>query len=151
MTIAPVDRMTPGFFRRRFGDPLAKIVAPLLRSKRMGVLYTTRRDGSWRSTALGVWPRDDRRFLVALFGDTWWVKDIRAGRPVELSVGGVRRSIRAEELRGEAGADFWVWYAGAYRGPASRYAGASPAPDAAEAARLAAERPVFEVLRTPET
>lgn len=146
MTKGPRDRRVPGWLRRKIGDPLAKRLMRLVPTSKMGVLWTTRRDGGWRTTALALWPRNGERYLVALFGETYWVRDLRSGRPARLEVRGKVEDVVLEELTGEGAVDFWHEYANRFNGPARRYANATRRPDRAEAARLAASHAVFRIV-----
>ena len=136
-------RIVPSPFRRAVGDPLAKRLSRLLSSERFGVLWSTRRDGSWRTTALGIWPQDGRRHLIALFGETYWVADLRAGRPARLESGSGVADVTLRELDAEQATEFWMAYARQFAGPAGRYTGISRDPDRDEAAAIAAGHPVF--------
>ena len=136
-------RLVPSSFRRRVGDPLAKRVARLVGTERFGVLWSTRRDGTWRKTALGIWPQDGRRHLVALFGETYWVADLRAGRPARIASGSRVRDVTLHELDAEQATDFWVGYARQFPGAAARYTGMGSEPSREEAAAIASGHPVF--------
>ena len=146
MTTATPAR--PSFVNRlrmRLGDPVMKRLAPLRRSRSTGVLHTVRRDGSPRSTALVVWQRSEERFVVALYGLSYWALDLRAGRPAELDLGGTRRPVAVTELVGEEAVAFWRWFAATHQAYATRYAKASPSPDEAELRRLAEGYPAFRI------
>ena len=136
-------RLVPSWFRRRVGDPLAKRVARLVGTERFGVLWSTRRDGTWRKTALGIWPQDGRRHLVALFGETYWVADLRAGRPARITSGSCVHAVTLHELDAEQATDFWIGYARQFPGAAARYTGIGREPSREEAAAIAAGHPVF--------
>jgi hypothetical protein len=129
--------------RMRIGDPVVKRMARLRRSATTGVLTTTRKDGSPRTTALRVWQRDGEPAIVALYGTSWWVRDARAGRPAELELAGKRTPVTLEELTGDAGAAFWQWFAAAQPRHAKRYAAVGAPLSDEDARRLAEERPAF--------
>jgi len=133
--------------RMRIGDPVVKRMARLRRSATTGVLTTTRRDGSPRTTALRVWNRDGELAIVGLYGTSWWVRDARAGRPAELELGRERTRVALDELTGDAGAAFWQWFATAEPHHAKRYADVTAPLSGEDARRLAVERPAFRVAR----
>jgi len=136
-------RIVPSRLRRTVGDPLAKRLSRFMPSERFGVLWSTRRDGTWRTTALGIWPQEGRRYLVALFGETYWVADLRASRPARLESGSRVADVALRELDPEQAIDFWMTYARRFAGPASRYTGISREPTRDEAAAIAAGHPAF--------
>jgi hypothetical protein len=136
-------RIVPSRLRRTIGDPLAKRISRFIGGERFGVLWSTRRDGSWRTTALGIWGMDGRRYLVALFGETYWVADLRAGRPARIAAGGETVDVTLRELDAEQATDFWMAYARRFAGPATRYTGISREPGREEAASIAAGHAVF--------
>ena len=136
-------RIVPSRLRRTLGDPLAKRLSRFMPSQRFGVLWSTRRDGTWRTTALGIWPDEGRRYIVALFGETYWVADLRAGRPARLESGSHTADVMLRELDSEQATDFWMRYARRFAGPASRYTGISREPGRDEAGAIAAGHPVF--------
>lgn len=138
-------RIIPSRLRRSVGDPLAKRLSRFLSSERFGVLWSTRRDGTWRTTALGIWPQEGRRYLVALFGETYWVADLRAGRPARLESGSLLADVTLRELDPEQATEFWMTYARRFAGPAGRYTGIGREPGRDEAEAIAAGHPVFVI------
>ncbi|HYO42982.1 MAG TPA: nitroreductase/quinone reductase family protein [Candidatus Limnocylindrales bacterium] len=133
----------PNRLRMRIGDPIVKWLVHRRPSESTAILHTARKDGSPRTTAVIAFRRDGARFVVALYGLSWWARDLRSGRPAELELGGSRRAVVATELTGDDGVAFWRWFAAEQARYAQRYAKASAVPDEAELRNLAATFPAF--------
>jgi len=131
--------------RMRIGDPVVKWLVHRRPSSSTAILHTTRKDGSPRTTAVIGFARGEERFVVALYGLSWWARDLRSGRPAELELGGARRPVTATELTGDEGVAFWRWFAAEHASYAQRYAKASPVPDEAELRNLADTFPAFRL------
>lgn len=139
------NRTLANRLRMRIGDPVVRFMARRRRSDTTGILVTTRKDGSRRETPVKIWTRDGSLYVIALYGLSWWARDVRAGRPVELDLAGTRRAVAVTELQGADAEDLWRWFASAVPHHAKRYANASPSPSGAELARLAADYPSFRL------
>jgi hypothetical protein len=152
MTIAPPEpafRRPRSWLRRHFGDPLARVLLGRLPGPG-GVLEVQRPGGRLRSIPLSIWRRDDVEHIVALFGHTPWVRDLRAGATIRLQRRGRSYAVQLEELSRDAAAEFLAWYVTAYRGPARIYLGVrEPSVSLEESQRLAQRHPVFRLLREP--
>lgn len=131
--------------RMRIGDPVVRFMARRRRSESTGILITTRKGGSRRETPVKVWERDGQRYVIALYGLSWWARDVRAGRPVELDLAGRRTAVTVAELHAEDAVELWRWFAAAVPHHAQRYAGISATPTDAEIARVAADYPSFRI------
>lgn len=139
-------RKRPGWVRRRIGDPLARLLIGRFGGARAAVLRTRRSDGTRRRVPLFLWRRADDRYLVALFGETFWVRDIRAGRAAELEGRGGARAVHLRELpRGDA-AEFLGYFSETFATPAKQYLGVSGPLSRAEREALAVRHAVFTVL-----
>lgn len=85
--------------------------------------------------------------VVALFGITPWVRDVRRGRPTALARRGRLTPVRLEELSPAANSEFLTWFRSANPGPARQYlTGVASRPD--EALALAERHPVFRVVNS---
>ncbi len=142
----------PGFVG--FFDPLAR------RLLRIGVplgpnaLLTVsgRKSGQPRTTAVALIEIDGRRWLCGTFGETNWVRNLRAAGQGTLTTGGRREEVKATELSVPEGAIFFAEVLGPYvlGLPIGRWLigrlGARDVLDDPQAA--AARRPVFELHQT---
>ncbi len=57
-----------------------------------------RRSGVWRATPVKLLELNGQRYLVAMYGETQWVKNLRSQRQGRLRLGGQVIDFRAEEL-----------------------------------------------------
>ena len=138
----PEYRKPRGWFRRHIGDPLARVL--LARVRGPGAVLEVDGTRATRRIPIMVWPRDGIDYVVALFGITPWVRDVRAGRSVRLVRGGRARAVRLPELSPEETADYLRWYVTKYPGQGRRYFGLKKASGTFEEARVMAQRhPVF--------
>jgi hypothetical protein len=129
----------------RIGDPVVRWMARRRRSTTTGVFVTTRKDGGRRETPVRVWSRDGVRFVVALYGLSWWARDLRAGRPAWLDLKGSRGPVVAAELGPDEAAEFWRWFTASEPRHAQRYAQASADPSPDDLRRLLADYPAFRL------
>jgi deazaflavin-dependent oxidoreductase (nitroreductase family) len=63
-----------------------------------------RKTGQPRTTAVNMFERDDARYVVGTFGETDWVRNLRAAREATLTQRGRRFLVDAVELRIEEAA-----------------------------------------------
>jgi F420H(2)-dependent quinone reductase len=89
-----VAYLRPGFFIRRIANPLARLLgaATTLAVRR-------RRTGEWQTIPVNVLELDSSRYLVAVRGETEWVRNLRAAGDGELRRRGSAEPFRAEEIR----------------------------------------------------
>jgi deazaflavin-dependent oxidoreductase (nitroreductase family) len=83
----------------RFGMPLGPNRVLTIRGRRTGKAI---------SVPLAVAEVDGRRWVIGTFGETNWVRNLRAAREAEVEVDGERRHFRAVELTHEQAADFFT-------------------------------------------
>jgi len=85
--------LRPGFFMRRVMNPLLSTlkVKPTLAVK-------GRRSGEWRTVPVNVLEHDGRRYLVAVRGETEWVRNLRAAGSGEIREGANVEPFRATEI-----------------------------------------------------
>lgn len=85
--------LRPGFFMRR-------VVNPLLTSFNLKPTLAVRgrKSGQWRTVPVNVLEHDDRRYLVAIRGETEWVRNLRAAGSGEIRQGAKVERFRATEL-----------------------------------------------------
>jgi deazaflavin-dependent oxidoreductase (nitroreductase family) len=57
-----------------------------------------RKTGQPRTTAVNIFERDDVRYVLAAFGETDWVRNLRAAREATLTLRGRRLAVDAVEL-----------------------------------------------------
>jgi deazaflavin-dependent oxidoreductase (nitroreductase family) len=74
--------MRPGFFMRRVMNPLVQAfkVKPTLAVK-------GRNSGKWRTVPVNVLEHDGQRYLIAIRGETEWVRNLRAAGSGEIRQG----------------------------------------------------------------
>jgi F420H(2)-dependent quinone reductase len=86
--------LRPGFFIRRIANPLARLfgAATTLAVRR-------RRTGEWQTIPVNVLELDGDRYLMAVRGETEWVRNLRAAGGGELRRRGRTEAFRAEEIR----------------------------------------------------
>jgi hypothetical protein len=140
----PEYRKPRGWFRRHIGDPLARVL--LARVPGPGAVLEVNGTGATRRIPIMVWPRDGRDYVVGLFGITPWVRDVRAGRSVQIVRGGRARAVHLPELSPEQTAEYLRWYVANYPGQGRRYLGLEKATGTLEEAKAMAQRhPVFRI------
>jgi hypothetical protein len=86
--------LRPGFFIRRIANPLARLfgAATTLAIQR-------RRTGEWQTIPVNVLELDGKRYLMAVRGETEWVRNLRAAGGGELRRRGKSEPFRvAEEI-----------------------------------------------------
>jgi hypothetical protein len=89
-----VAYLRPGFFIRRIANPLVRLLggATTLAVRR-------RNSGEWQTIPVNVLELDGRRYLMAVRGETDWVRNLRAGGGGELRRRGNVEPFRvAEEI-----------------------------------------------------
>jgi len=86
--------LRPSFFIRRIANPLARLfgAATTLALRR-------RRTGEWQTIPVNVLELDGGRYLVAVRGETEWVRNMRAAGGGELRHRSKSEPFRAEEIR----------------------------------------------------
>jgi hypothetical protein len=89
-----VAYLRPGFFIRRIANPLARLfgAATTLAVRR-------RRTGEWQTIPVNVLELDGDRYLVAVRGETEWVRNLGAAGGGELRRRGKAEAFRAEQVR----------------------------------------------------
>jgi deazaflavin-dependent oxidoreductase (nitroreductase family) len=73
-----------------------------------------RRSGVPRTTPIALVEIDGRRWVIGTFGDTNWVRNLRAAREATLTVGRKRQEVFADELDLEGRAEFFRDVLGPY-------------------------------------
>jgi len=99
---APVLIRLPGPIVRRllrFGMPLGPNRVLTIRGRRTGQFHTI---------PLAVAEVDGRRWVIGTFGETNWVRNLRAAGEAEVEIDGARRQVRAVELSQEQAAHFFT-------------------------------------------
>lgn len=86
--------LRPGFFIRRIANPVARLfgAATTLAVRR-------RRTGDWQTIPVNVLELEGDRYLMAVRGETEWVRNMRAAGGGELRRRGKTEIFRAEEVR----------------------------------------------------
>jgi deazaflavin-dependent oxidoreductase (nitroreductase family) len=116
-----------------------------------------RRTGQLHTIPLAVAEVDGRRWVIGTFGETNWVRNLRAAGEAQLEIDGQRRQVNAVELTHEQAADFFSNVIVPYvaRMPRLWRVGVSSlikfaAPEIYSAPELAAmKHPVFELVHLP--
>jgi deazaflavin-dependent oxidoreductase (nitroreductase family) len=67
-----------------------------------------RRSGQLHTIPLAVAEVDGRRWVIGTFGETNWVRNLRAAGEAELEIDGTRGHVRAVELSHTEAADFFT-------------------------------------------
>ena len=99
---APVLIRLPGPIVRRllrFGMPLGPNRVLTIRGRRTGQLHTI---------PLAVAEVDGRRWVIGTFGETNWVRNLRAAGEADVEINGESRHVRAIELTRDQAADFFT-------------------------------------------
>jgi deazaflavin-dependent oxidoreductase (nitroreductase family) len=73
-----------------------------------------RRSGVPRTTPIALVEIEGRRWVIGTFGDTNWVRNLRAAREATLTVGRKRQEVFADELDLEGRAEFFRDVLGPY-------------------------------------
>jgi len=83
----------PGFFMRR-------VVNPLLTALRLKPTLAVkgRKSGEWRTVPVNVLEHDGHHYLVAIRGETEWVRNLRAAGAGEIRMGANVERFRATEI-----------------------------------------------------
>jgi deazaflavin-dependent oxidoreductase (nitroreductase family) len=66
--------------------------------------------GKWRSTPVRLLDMDGKRYLVAMYGETNWVRNLRSRGSGRLRLGGTVTEFRAVELAGKEKLDAFRGY-----------------------------------------
>jgi deazaflavin-dependent oxidoreductase (nitroreductase family) len=83
----------------RFGMPLGPNRVLTIRGRKTGEPH---------AIPLAVAEVDGRRWVIGTFGETNWVRNLRAAGEAEVEIDGARRHVRAVELTHEQAADFFT-------------------------------------------
>jgi deazaflavin-dependent oxidoreductase (nitroreductase family) len=132
-------------------NPLAQRLLRVGRVMGPNALITIRgrKSGVARTTPVALVELDGRRWVIGTFGDTNWVRNLRAAGEATLTVGRKREEVMADELDLEARTAFFRDVVGPYvrRIPIGRLlVGMLGAREILSDPRAAAEkRPVFEL------
>ena len=124
----------------RMGVPMGPNANLTIRGRKSGVM---------RTSPVAVLEWEGRRWVVGTFGDTNWVRNLRAAGEAVLSTGRKREAVRAVELSRDQAADFFDGVMRAYIGSSAikrSLLGILGASDTIEdPSRSAERRPVFEL------
>jgi deazaflavin-dependent oxidoreductase (nitroreductase family) len=110
MRMKPTDGPIPAYRRppwimRHLFDPLTLLaVGKLGLDDHNGTRVLEvkgRTSGAWRPTPVRLLELDGRRYLVAMYGETYWVRNLRAQGGGRLRLGGQVTDFRAVELADE--------------------------------------------------
>jgi deazaflavin-dependent oxidoreductase (nitroreductase family) len=136
-----------------FFNPLAMRL--LRRGRLMGpnalLSVRGRKSGEMRTTPVALVELDGRRWIIGTFGDTNWVRNLRAAAEGIITVGNRRETVQALELSREDAAGFFAttlkpYVGGMPLGLGRLILGMLGARDIIDdPARAAAHRPVFEL------
>jgi deazaflavin-dependent oxidoreductase (nitroreductase family) len=90
-------------------NPLARRVLKVGALLGPNALITVRgrKSGLPRTTPVAIVEIDGRRWIIGTFGDTNWVRNLRAAGEATVSVGRRREDVKAAELVGEARISFF--------------------------------------------
>jgi deazaflavin-dependent oxidoreductase (nitroreductase family) len=86
--------LRPGFFVRRIANPLASLFGAATTLAVRG-----RQSGEWKTVPVNVLALDGERYVMAVRGETEWVRNLRAAGSGELRRRGKAEPFRAEEIR----------------------------------------------------
>jgi deazaflavin-dependent oxidoreductase (nitroreductase family) len=86
--------LRPGFFLRRIANPLASLFGAATTLAVRG-----RQSGEWKAVPVNVLALDGERYVMAVRGETEWVRNLRAAGSGELRRRGKAEPFRAEEIR----------------------------------------------------
>lgn len=105
-----------------------------------------RRSGAWRATPVRLLEQNGQRYLVAMYGETNWVKNLRSQSTGRLRMGSRLTEFRAVELVGEEKLPVLRAYLKLYWTLVAQMTTVS-SPDASdeELAKAAARHPVFKL------
>jgi deazaflavin-dependent oxidoreductase (nitroreductase family) len=145
-------RLPSAWLRRSLVNPLVRTVVRRVGMGRDGGMNAARvlqvagrRTGRLHDIPVLVTTWDKQRFVVSLFGESQWGRNLRASGEANLLVRGSREKVRAREILGREKQEFLAWYV-RQRGnqittPLTGAAQVSPA----EMERLADRFPVFRL------
>jgi deazaflavin-dependent oxidoreductase (nitroreductase family) len=85
--------LRPGFFIRRIANPLASLFGAATTLAVRG-----RQSGDWKTVPVNVLELDGGRYLMAVRGETEWVRNLRAAGGGELRRRGKAEVFRAPEI-----------------------------------------------------
>lgn len=97
-------------------NPIAQRVLKAGRLLGPNALITVRgrKSGVPHTTPIALVEIDGKRWVIGTFGDTNWVRNLRAAREATLSVGSMREDVLADELDFEARTSFFHDVLGPY-------------------------------------
>ncbi len=100
----PAGRREPPWFMRRLVDPLTIFAVGRLglddHNGTRVLEVQGRRSGLWRATPLRLLELGGQKYLVAMYGETGWVKNLRARGRGRIRLGSHITDVRAIELGG---------------------------------------------------
>src|SRR6476646_178328 len=98
----------PGFVE--LFNPIARRVlkAGALLGPNALITIRGRTSGEPRTTPVALVEIDGHRWIIGTFGETNWVRNLRAAGEAELEIDGQRRQVKAVELTREQAADFFT-------------------------------------------
>jgi deazaflavin-dependent oxidoreductase (nitroreductase family) len=140
----------PAWLMRRVVDPLTRLLVGRLglddHNGTRILEVRGRTSGIWRATPVRVLELDGQRYLVALYGATGWVRNLRAQGGGRLRLGRQVTSFRAVELDDQAKVPVLRAYLKRWWRLVARLTPIS-SPDApdAELSRVASQYPVFQL------
>lgn len=107
MSTVTTPAKAPGFvaFFTPFAQRVLK-VGPLLGPNAL-ITIRGRKSGEPRTTPVALVEIGGGRWVIGTFGETNWVRNLRAARQAMLSVGKTREEVTARELTVEEGATFF--------------------------------------------
>jgi deazaflavin-dependent oxidoreductase (nitroreductase family) len=95
----------PPWIMRHLFDPLTRFLVGTLgvddRNGTRVIEVKGRTSGAWRATPVKLLDLDGRRYVVAMYGETQWARNIRAQGGGRLRLGGQVADFRAVELTDE--------------------------------------------------
>jgi deazaflavin-dependent oxidoreductase (nitroreductase family) len=123
--------LRPGFL-------LSRVVNPVLMKLRLkaSLAVRGRRTGEWRTVPVNVLELSGRRYLVAIRGETEWVRNLRAAGSGEIRHGAKVEFFRAREVPVEERAPIIEAYRALWDREAKKFFEALPDP---------ADHPVFRI------
>jgi deazaflavin-dependent oxidoreductase (nitroreductase family) len=142
----------PSRFRVHVYDPLIRLL--LRRTRWTGferdalrvLAVRGRRTGRWYQRPVGVCAHEGVRYVVSFYGESGWVRNLRAGADAELRIGRRAESIVATEVVGDAKAELLTWLIRRYPWIGRLWLKVTPSQlTAQDLRRLVDDYPVFAV------
>jgi deazaflavin-dependent oxidoreductase (nitroreductase family) len=110
-------RLPPAWLRRSLVNPLVRTIVRHVGMGRNDGLNAARvlqvagrRTGRLYDVPVLVATRDRQRFVVSLFGESQWGRNLRASGEAHLLARGTREKVRAREILGREKQEFLAWY-----------------------------------------